>query len=86
MKQSFDTNGRYHPFDLNLPRNLPKRNDGFEMFASDTPLTEMGYLQSKLTGFPFILLNVSLYVSYLFINICLFSSLIFLYMFHNCGN
>uniref|UniRef100_A0A8R1XY82 Uncharacterized protein n=2 Tax=Onchocerca TaxID=6281 RepID=A0A8R1XY82_ONCVO len=50
MKQSFDTNGRYHPFDLNLPRNLPKRNDGFEMFASDTPLTEMGYLQSKLTG------------------------------------
>ncbi|VDP11985.1 unnamed protein product [Onchocerca flexuosa] len=50
MEQAFDTNGRYHPFDLNLPRNLPKRNDGFEMFASDTPLTEMGYLQSKLTG------------------------------------
>uniref|UniRef100_A0A915PNW7 Uncharacterized protein n=1 Tax=Setaria digitata TaxID=48799 RepID=A0A915PNW7_9BILA len=50
MKQAFDANGRYRPFDLNLPRNLPKRKDGFEMFASDTPLTEMGYLQSKLTG------------------------------------
>ncbi|KAL3981975.1 Histidine phosphatase (branch 1) family protein [Acanthocheilonema viteae] len=50
MKQAFDTNGRYHQFDLNLPRNLPKRKDGFEMFAYDAPLTEMGYLQSKLTG------------------------------------
>lgn len=50
MKQAFDVNGQYHPFDLNLPRNLPKRKDGFEMFAFDSPLTEMGYLQSKLTG------------------------------------
>ncbi|VDM11732.1 unnamed protein product [Wuchereria bancrofti] len=25
MKQAFDVNGKYHPFDLNLPRNLPKR-------------------------------------------------------------
>ncbi|VDN83194.1 unnamed protein product, partial [Brugia pahangi] len=38
------------PIDLNLSRNLPKHKDGFEMFAYDTPLTEMGYLQSKLTG------------------------------------
>ncbi|VDK83579.1 unnamed protein product [Litomosoides sigmodontis] len=50
LKQAFDSSGKYHPFDLNLPRTLPKRKDGFEMFASDSPLTEMGYLQSKLTG------------------------------------
>ncbi|VDM95595.1 unnamed protein product [Thelazia callipaeda] len=50
MKEAFDVDGKYRPFDLNLPRNLPKRRDGFEMFALDTPLTEMGYLQSKLTG------------------------------------
>ncbi|VIO86492.1 Uncharacterized protein BM_BM5657, partial [Brugia malayi] len=48
------------PIDLNLSRNLPKYKDGFEMFAYDTPLTEMGYLQSKLTGFPFLLLNIGL--------------------------
>ncbi|VDK46349.1 unnamed protein product [Anisakis simplex] len=50
MRRAFDSNGKYRPFDLNLPRNMPKRKDGYEKFASDSPLTEMGYLQSKLTG------------------------------------
>ncbi|CAB3411652.1 unnamed protein product [Caenorhabditis bovis] len=47
---SFDSRGRYNPQDINLPRNLPKRSDGWQAFLSDTPLTEIGYLQSKLTG------------------------------------
>ncbi|CAI5455446.1 unnamed protein product [Caenorhabditis angaria] len=47
---SFDSRGRYRPLDINLPRNLPKRPDGWQGFAADTPLTEIGYLQSKLTG------------------------------------
>uniref|UniRef100_F1L2L0 Protein UBASH3A homolog n=2 Tax=Ascaris TaxID=6251 RepID=F1L2L0_ASCSU len=50
MKRAFDVSGKYRPFDLNLPRNIPRRKDGYEKFASDSPLTEMGYLQSKLTG------------------------------------
>ncbi|CAJ0945093.1 unnamed protein product, partial [Mesorhabditis belari] len=50
MKRAFDSNGRYTPFDVNLPRIVPKRKDGWQKFAMDTPLTEMGYLQSKLTG------------------------------------
>lgn len=40
----------YRPLDINLPRTLPKRPDGWQGFAADTPLTEIGYLQSKLTG------------------------------------
>ncbi|CCD70850.1 Steroid-phosphate phosphatase [Caenorhabditis elegans] len=47
---SFDSRGRYRPLDINLPRTLPKRADGWQGFAADTPLTEIGYLQSKLTG------------------------------------
>ncbi|CAI2356849.1 unnamed protein product [Caenorhabditis sp. 36 PRJEB53466] len=47
---SFDSKGRYRPLDINLPRTLPKRPDGWQGFAADTPLTEIGYLQSKLTG------------------------------------
>ncbi|VDM43090.1 unnamed protein product [Toxocara canis] len=50
MRRAFDATGKYRPFDLNLPRNIPRRKDGYQKFASDSPLTEMGYLQSKLTG------------------------------------
>uniref|UniRef100_A0AC34GB33 Phosphoglycerate mutase n=1 Tax=Panagrolaimus sp. ES5 TaxID=591445 RepID=A0AC34GB33_9BILA len=45
-----DPNGRYRPFNLNIPRNLPKRANGVAGFRTDTPLTEIGYLQSKLIG------------------------------------
>ncbi|CAL2049990.1 unnamed protein product [Caenorhabditis brenneri] len=47
---SFDSRGRYRPLDINLPRTLPKRPDGWQGFGTDPPLTEIGYLQSKLTG------------------------------------
>uniref|UniRef100_A0A0N5ADL7 Protein UBASH3A-like protein n=1 Tax=Syphacia muris TaxID=451379 RepID=A0A0N5ADL7_9BILA len=50
MKRAFDSNGKYRAFDLNLPRLVPKRKDGYQKFANDAPLTEMGYLQAKLTG------------------------------------
>ena len=50
MRKAFDANGKYHAFDLNLPRMLPERKDGFLNFGTDAPLTEMGYLQAKLAG------------------------------------
>ncbi|GMT36147.1 hypothetical protein PFISCL1PPCAC_27444, partial [Pristionchus fissidentatus] len=50
VKRAFTEDGAYTPFDCNLPRNVPRRSDGFEGFEKDTPLTEMGYLQSKLIG------------------------------------
>ncbi|KJH40640.1 phosphoglycerate mutase family protein [Dictyocaulus viviparus] len=50
VQKAFDSNGRYCPVDINMPRMVPKRKDGWEHFVSDTPLTEMGYIQSKLTG------------------------------------
>lgn len=45
-----DSQGKYRPFNINLPRNLPKRANGISGFRNDTPLTEIGYLQSKLVG------------------------------------
>ncbi|CAD6185102.1 unnamed protein product [Caenorhabditis auriculariae] len=50
VKRAFDSAGRYRPFDVNMPRNVPKRRDGYQAYEKDTPLTEIGYLQSKLTG------------------------------------
>uniref|UniRef100_A0A914SEZ9 Uncharacterized protein n=1 Tax=Parascaris equorum TaxID=6256 RepID=A0A914SEZ9_PAREQ len=62
MKRAFDASGRYRPFDLNLPRNIPRRKDGYEKFAGDSPLTEMGYLQSKLTGAPAVCSRLKTYL------------------------
>ncbi|PAV64201.1 hypothetical protein WR25_22023 [Diploscapter pachys] len=50
LRKAFDSTGRYKPYDINLPRHLPKREGGQRAFEHDTPLTEIGYLQSKLTG------------------------------------
>ncbi|KAE9411975.1 hypothetical protein Angca_009447, partial [Angiostrongylus cantonensis] len=50
IRRAYDCNGRYCPVDINMPRIVPKRKDGWEHFAFDAPLTEMGYIQSKLTG------------------------------------
>ncbi|KAJ1370473.1 hypothetical protein KIN20_032202 [Parelaphostrongylus tenuis] len=50
MRRAFDCNGKYSPVDINMPRIVPKRSDGWEHFTLDPPLTEMGYIQSKLTG------------------------------------
>jgi len=50
VKKCFDENGRYRRNNINMPRTLPIRRDGHEHFALDTPLTEMGYLQAKISG------------------------------------
>lgn len=48
--KAFDDDGRYKRFNINMPRSLPGRKDGHHNYMSDTPLTEMGYLQAKITG------------------------------------
>jgi len=50
VSRAFDAQGRYKRFNINMPRTLPNRKDGFQAYATDTPLTEIGYLQAKLTG------------------------------------
>uniref|UniRef100_A0A7E4VL94 Protein UBASH3A-like protein n=1 Tax=Panagrellus redivivus TaxID=6233 RepID=A0A7E4VL94_PANRE len=59
-----DANGRYRPFNLNIPRNLPRRANGVAGFRTDTPLTEIGYLQSKLIGRAFRDRNINFDVVY----------------------
>uniref|UniRef100_A0A914BUW4 Phosphoglycerate mutase n=1 Tax=Acrobeloides nanus TaxID=290746 RepID=A0A914BUW4_9BILA len=48
--RAFDEDGKYKPFDLNMPKMLPKRHGGPQAFVDDTPLTELGYFHSVLTG------------------------------------
>jgi len=48
--RAFDAQGKYTRFNINMPKSLPRRKDGIEGFKEDTPLTEMGYLQAKITG------------------------------------
>ncbi|XP_035682670.1 ubiquitin-associated and SH3 domain-containing protein B-like [Branchiostoma floridae] len=43
-------NGEYSQQDLNLPRKLPSREGSPLSFAEDSPLTEMGWFQARLTG------------------------------------
>lgn len=50
VNRAFDRNGVYRRFNINMPRTLPQRKDGHASYSFDTPLTEMGYLQAKLTG------------------------------------
>lgn len=50
VKCAFDKSGTYKRFNINMPRMLPSRRDGYDNYFHDTPLTEMGYLQAKLTG------------------------------------
>lgn len=42
--------GVYRRFNLNMPTTLPHRKDGFRAYDVDSPLTEIGYLQAKLSG------------------------------------
>ena len=48
--RAFDEVGKYKPFDLNMPKMLPKRHGGPQAFVDDTPLTELGYFHAVLTG------------------------------------
>lgn len=50
VQRCFDEYGRYRRTNINMPRSLPLRKDGHRAFALDTPLTEMGYLQAKISG------------------------------------
>uniref|UniRef100_A0A915JJE1 Uncharacterized protein n=1 Tax=Romanomermis culicivorax TaxID=13658 RepID=A0A915JJE1_ROMCU len=50
VRRAFDPDGNYKRFNINMPRTLPRRQDGFMNYLLDTPLTEMGYLQAKITG------------------------------------
>ncbi len=50
VNRAFDAAGKYTRFNINMPKTLPKRKEGFQAFREDTPLTEMGYLQAKITG------------------------------------
>lgn len=54
VHKAFDANGKYTRFNINMPRTVPLRKDGPAGFLLDTPLTEMGYLQAKITGTNFL--------------------------------
>ena len=50
VQLSFDQDGYYHRRNLNMPRELPKRRGGHSEFLHDSPVTESGLFQAKLTG------------------------------------
>ncbi|XP_071841593.1 ubiquitin-associated and SH3 domain-containing protein B-like isoform X3 [Apostichopus japonicus] len=50
LQYSFDSKGMYHRRNLNMPRKVPLRSGGKMDFKKDSPITEMGQYQSKLTG------------------------------------
>ena len=47
---SFDSSGFYTRRNLNMPKDIPKRKGGPGDYAKDSPITEMGVYQAKLTG------------------------------------
>lgn len=50
IQLSFDSDGSYHRRNLNMPKELPKRKGGPTDFIKDSPITEAGLYQAKLTG------------------------------------
>ena len=50
IQLSFDLEGFYHRRNLNMPKELPKRRGGPQDFSKDSPITETGLFQARLTG------------------------------------
>ena len=49
IQLSFDSDGSYHRRNINMPKELPKRKGGPTDFIRDSPITEAGIYQAKLT-------------------------------------
>ena len=49
FEKAFDQNGKYNRINLNLPNRLPFRADKRD-FIGDSPITEIGKFQARLTG------------------------------------
>ncbi|CAF3483297.1 unnamed protein product [Rotaria sp. Silwood1] len=47
---AFDKAGNYHRINLNMPLSLPHRRNPFRDFIADSPITEIGASQARLTG------------------------------------
>ncbi|CAF1555575.1 unnamed protein product [Adineta ricciae] len=47
---AFDKSGKYHRINLNMPMTLPRRRNPFRDFVGDSPITEIGASQARLTG------------------------------------
>ncbi|CAF2510177.1 unnamed protein product [Rotaria sp. Silwood2] len=47
---AFDKAGNYHRINLNMPLSLPRRRNPFRDFIADSPITEIGTSQARLTG------------------------------------
>lgn len=50
VSQFYDERGGYHRRNLNMPKRLPTRNGGPDTFVQDSPITEIGACQARLTG------------------------------------
>ncbi|CAF2084003.1 unnamed protein product [Rotaria magnacalcarata] len=47
---AFDKAGNYQRLNLNMPLSLPRRRNPFRDFIGDSPITEIGVSQARLTG------------------------------------
>ncbi|CAF1192365.1 unnamed protein product [Adineta steineri] len=47
---AFDKTGKYRRINLNMPITLPRRRNPFRDFIGDSPITEIGATQARLTG------------------------------------
>ncbi|XP_033641717.1 ubiquitin-associated and SH3 domain-containing protein B-like [Asterias rubens] len=50
LQYSFDTEGNYLKKNINMPKKVPLRAGGPPCFNKDSPITEVGQFQARLTG------------------------------------